>query len=126
MKNLANSSPIQTNEKKQAHVENEIHAKYAENEDIFYERLLKATKTPVILYLHGNTGSRAASHRVEMYQLLRNLGYHVIAFDYRGYGDSTRIGPTESGVVRDAIAVYNYILSVTKSPIIAWGHSLGE
>lgn len=34
--------------------------------------------------MHGNTGSRARDHRVEMYKLLRDLDYHVVAFDYRG------------------------------------------
>ncbi len=38
---------------------------------------------PVFLYMHGNSGSRAAAHRVELYKVLRNLDYHVIAFDYR-------------------------------------------
>ena len=39
---------------------------------------------PIILYLHGNTGSRAREHRVELYKILQNLNYHVICFDYRG------------------------------------------
>lgn len=63
---------------------------------------------------------------MELYQILRGLGYHVIAFDYRGFGDSSSIQPTEEGVVRDAIAVYNYIRSCTKNNIYIWGHSLGS
>lgn len=39
---------------------------------------------PVILYLHGNAFSRASSHRIELYSVLRKLDYHVVAFDYRG------------------------------------------
>lgn len=39
---------------------------------------------PVILYLHGNTASRAVAHRVELYNVLRKMDYHVVAFDYRG------------------------------------------
>jgi len=38
---------------------------------------------PIILYMHGNSASRAAPHRVELYDVLRSLNYHVIAFDYR-------------------------------------------
>lgn len=57
--------------------------------------------------------------------MLREQGYHIIAFDYRGYGDSKPNSPTESGLVRDAIAVYKYIINVTKNPVFAWGHSLG-
>ena len=39
---------------------------------------------PVILYLHGNKGSRGQSRRIELYKVLRQMGYHVFAFDYRG------------------------------------------
>ncbi|MPC44995.1 Monoacylglycerol lipase ABHD12 [Portunus trituberculatus] len=38
---------------------------------------------PVILYLHGNTSSRATAHRIELYNVLRKMDYHVVAFDYR-------------------------------------------
>nr|XP_053643696.1 LOW QUALITY PROTEIN: lysophosphatidylserine lipase ABHD12-like [Cherax quadricarinatus] len=38
---------------------------------------------PVVLYLHGNTSSRATAHRIELYKVLRKMDYHVIAFDYR-------------------------------------------
>ena len=44
---------------------------------------------PVVLYLHGNSAHRASAHRVELYRLLASMGYHVVCFDYRGYGDST-------------------------------------
>lgn len=96
-----------------------------ETEQQFYERMLQINGSKIIFYLHGNSGSRAASHRIELYKMLRSIGYHVIAFDYRSYGDSTSVPPSESGLVRDAISVYNYITNITKNPIIAWGHSLG-
>lgn len=92
----------------------------------FYERMLHVAGAKIVFYMHGNSGSRAASHRIELYQVLREQGYHVIAFDYRGYGDSLPPSPTETGLVNDAIAVYKYITSVTKNPIAAWGHSLGK
>ncbi|KAI9577649.1 lysophosphatidylserine lipase ABHD12 isoform X1 [Glossina fuscipes] len=96
-----------------------------ENENFFYERLMKMPGNTVILYLHGNTASRGSGHRLDVYKMLRNLGYHVIALDYRGYGDSDPISPTEEGVVRDAMTVYNYICNITTNPVIIWGHSLG-
>lgn len=77
------------------------------------------------MYCHGNTASRGSGHRIDVYKLLRNLGYHVISFDYRGYGDSDAVSPTEEGVVRDALAVYYYIRNITTNPIFIWGHSLG-
>lgn len=95
------------------------------NQQEFYEQLLRSNGSKIILYLHGNTGSRAAGHRVELYKILRELGYHVIALDYRNYADSSSVRPTELGVVNDAIAVYNYIRNITKNPVFVWGHSLG-
>ena len=34
--------------------------------------------------MHGNTNDRATGHRLSMYERLSSLGYHIIAFDYRG------------------------------------------
>lgn len=97
----------------------------ATNSERFYERTLQDPDAEVVLYLHGNSNSRGAPHRIEMYQLLRRLGYHVITLDYRGYGDSVGAAPTEAGVVRDAIAVYEYVRRCTRAPVYVWGHSLG-
>ncbi|KAH8248092.1 hypothetical protein KR038_012061 [Drosophila bunnanda] len=96
-----------------------------ENEQLFYERLLRLPGGTVVLYLHGNTASRGSGHRSEVYKLLRNLNYHVFTFDYRGYGDSDPVPPTEEGVVRDAMKVFEYIANITSNPVVVWGHSLG-
>ncbi|XP_058054657.1 lysophosphatidylserine lipase ABHD12 isoform X1 [Anopheles bellator] len=90
-----------------------------------FEESLRATTNDVVLYLHGNTASRGATHRVELYKMLRAYNYHVVAMDYRGYADSANLSPTERGVVYDALAVYQYITSITKNPVYLWGHSLG-
>jgi len=80
----------------------------------------------VILYLHGNTAHRAGEHRKELYQVLRGMDFHVVAFDYRGYADSsTHVAPTETGVVRDARAVYEWLTSRVAGKVVVWGHSLG-
>ena len=39
---------------------------------------------PIVLYMHGNTGSRAREHRLNIYHIFQDLDYHTIAFDYRG------------------------------------------
>lgn len=90
-----------------------------------YEEILSKVPGTIILYLHGNSGSRAIDHRVALYKIFQQLNCHVIAFDYRGYADSSDITPSEEGSVRDAIAVYKYIAKLTNSPIFIWGHSLG-
>ncbi|XP_057368522.1 lysophosphatidylserine lipase ABHD12-like isoform X1 [Daphnia carinata] len=81
---------------------------------------------PIVLYLHGNSGSRAGSHRIELYKILQSLNYHVITMDYRGYADSTLTYMSEDGAVTDATAVYDYIKKHSKdSMVVVWGHSLG-
>ncbi|XP_060553065.1 lysophosphatidylserine lipase ABHD12-like [Ruditapes philippinarum] len=90
----------------------------------YYTDLLKSSK-PIILYLHGNSGTRAGWHRVQLYKVLANMDYHVIAVDYRGYGDSSG-SPSEDGVVSDALFVYRWINQHKgDTPIFIWGHSLG-
>lgn len=80
----------------------------------------------VILYLHGNTSHRAGRRRKELYQVLRSQDFHVVAPDYRGYADSSsHVAPTETGVVRDARAVYEWVAARAKGRLIVWGHSLG-
>ncbi|GAB0086887.1 Lysophosphatidylserine lipase ABHD12 [Sergentomyia squamirostris] len=91
----------------------------------FFEEVLSKVPGSIVLYLHGNTASRAAPHRVELFKVLQRMGYHVVALDYRGYGDSGKVQPTEMGVIRDALAVYQYIRQRTPNPIFLWGHSLG-
>ncbi|GFW80918.1 lysophosphatidylserine lipase ABHD12 [Trichonephila clavipes] len=82
---------------------------------------------PIFLYLHGNAGTRAGGHRVELYKLLsEKVDAHVMAFDYRGFGDSTNVSPTEGGLVEDTVQVYNWLLKrANASRIFVWGHSLG-
>lgn len=94
--------------------------------DSFFEEILQNSEAPVIFYLHGNTASRGAPHRVELYQRLRQWGFHVIAFDYRGYGDSIKLGPTARAVILDSRKVFEYVVAQAKGdPILLWGHSLG-
>lgn len=56
------------------------------------------------------------------------LNYVIYALS--GYGDSTRIRPTEQGVVEDALAVYGWLhdsLDEQNRPlVVVWGHSLGS
>ncbi|XP_014249652.1 monoacylglycerol lipase ABHD12 isoform X2 [Cimex lectularius] len=82
---------------------------------------------PIILYLHGNSGNRGAGHRIDLYKLLQNQNYHIVAFDYRSYGDSSPIEPSELGVVEDSKTVYKWLKKKAAglAKIIIWGHSLG-
>ena len=80
---------------------------------------------PIVIYSHGNDRDRSTQGRVQICQNLSNLGYHVFAVDYRGYGDSTGV-PSETGAVEDIITLHNFIRSYQSTArIYLWGHSLG-
>ena len=83
----------------------------------------------VFLYLHGNTNTRAAHHRMELYKILQQLGFHVLAVDYRGFADSSFIWrPNELTLAHDAFSAYHWLLerSHPEARIFVWGHSLGS
>lgn len=82
--------------------------------------------TPVMIYVHGNDRDRASPFRVKKCKNLNKLGYHIFAIDYRGYGDATG-HPSEEGVVKDVLTLYNTIMSYNKNTTIyLYGHSLGS
>ncbi|XP_054655499.1 lysophosphatidylserine lipase ABHD12 isoform X4 [Dunckerocampus dactyliophorus] len=64
-------------------------------------------------------------HRVQLYKVLSSLGYHVVTFDYRGWGDSDG-SPSEVGMTSDALFMYDWLKARrNKGPLYIWGHSLG-
>nr|XP_046257034.1 lysophosphatidylserine lipase ABHD12 [Scatophagus argus]XP_046257035.1 lysophosphatidylserine lipase ABHD12 [Scatophagus argus] len=91
----------------------------------WYDSMLSSAH-PVILYLHGNAGTRGGDHRVQLYKVLSSVGYHVVTFDYRGWGDSDG-SPSEGGMTSDALFMYDWLKQRldAKTPLYIWGHSLG-
>ncbi|KAM5235472.1 protein ABHD12B [Ctenodactylus gundi] len=90
----------------------------------WYEEALQ-DGNPIIVYLHGNSQNRAASHRLHMVKVLSDGGFHVLSVDYRGFGDSTG-KPTEEGLTMDATYVYEWTKARSgNTPVCLWGHSLG-
>ncbi|XP_028279109.1 monoacylglycerol lipase ABHD12-like [Parambassis ranga] len=97
----------------------------AQGKDLAWYQNTLGDGSPVFIYLHGNTGTRAATHRVGVAKVLSALGYHVLVPDYRGFGDSTG-EPTEAGLTTDALYMYNWVKARSgKSLVVIWGHSLG-
>src|SRR5712671_6689487 len=81
-----------------------------------------------MLICHGNLGNIRYRQRPEYYALIRDLGINLLAFDYRGFGESTGI-PEERGLYDDATASYEYLTRTLKVPpehIVIFGHSLGS
>jgi uncharacterized protein len=80
-----------------------------------------------LLVCHGNAGNLSEFDRPVHYAGLRQVGLNLLAFDYRGYGESGG-SPSEAGLYRDADAAYRYLTNqrgVPASRIVIFGHSLG-
>lgn len=78
-----------------------------------------------VILCHGNAGD--IGDRVGTIQTLHKLGFTVLAFDYRGYGESTG-RPTEKGTYLDAGAIWNYLVktrNISPERIVIFGRSLG-
>uniref|UniRef100_A0A8C4NZ89 AB hydrolase-1 domain-containing protein n=1 Tax=Dicentrarchus labrax TaxID=13489 RepID=A0A8C4NZ89_DICLA len=84
---------------------------------------------PVIIYLHGNVGTRwDESSRTETLELILMDGAdnHVLSLDYRGFGDSTG-EPSESGMTSDTFYLYQWVKKRSRGGhVYLWGHSLGS
>lgn len=82
--------------------------------------------TYTMLYSHGNAEDLGDS--LPGLRELRDMGFAVFSYDYRGYGTSQGT-PTESNVYRDIDAAYNYLtqqLGVPPNRIIVYGRSVGS
>ena len=78
-----------------------------------------------VLVFNGNAGNR--SYRVPLASALRDHGFQVLLFDYRGYGGNPG-SPTESGLALDARAARDYVLQrsdVDADHLVYFGESLG-
>lgn len=79
-----------------------------------------------ILYLHNGRGS--LSDTVAQLEALHTLGINVFAFDYRGFGKSAGIHPSEISMNQDVDAALAYLTGTRHLPahsIIIFGTGLG-
>jgi fermentation-respiration switch protein FrsA (DUF1100 family) len=78
-----------------------------------------------VIYCHGNGGN--LSYYLNVVAFLNGLNLNCLAFDYRGYGDSSG-RQTEQGTYLDAEAAYNWVVkekNISPDKIIIFGWSLG-
>ncbi|MEM6450612.1 MAG: alpha/beta hydrolase [Cyanobacteria bacterium P01_D01_bin.105] len=105
-------------------------------------------QTKVLLFCHGNYGN--ISYNTERLRFLHRLGFSILAFDYRGYGQSVSADnasgsekpasektqprptevppPTEQSVYADAEAAWHYLTQqrgIEPNQITTLGHSMG-
>ena len=72
----------------------------------------------LIIYFHGNAGTVGQTRRTEAYRMISSGAsemIHVLAFDYRGFGNSTG-SPTEEGLIVDAVSVILWAMDVAHIP----------
>lgn len=89
-----------------------------------HESFTRRRDAPVLLYLHGArfnvVGSAFRARRMQ------ELGFSVLAVDYRGFGKSTRQLPSETTAYEDARAAWDWLgRKYPGRPRYIYGHSLG-
>ena len=80
---------------------------------------------PAVLLCHGNAGNIA--HRLDWLETFCGMGFAMLLFDYRGFGQSSGT-PTEQGTYLDAQTAWDYLTNTKGfSPrrIVIVGESLG-
>ena len=79
---------------------------------------------PVLLYLHGaRYDVRGSAHRMRR---LQALGFAVLGVDYRGFGQSSAVLPSEDMAYEDAQAAWDWLArEYPDRPRYVFGHSLG-
>src|SRR6218665_1651518 len=79
---------------------------------------------PRLLYLHGARWDvRSSSGRIRRMQ---ELGFSVLAIDYRGFGETTADLPSETRSVEDAQAAWDWLgAQQPAAKRFIFGHSLG-
>jgi pimeloyl-ACP methyl ester carboxylesterase len=78
------------------------------------------------IYLHGASGN--LSDTVDALIQIHSAGINIFAFDYRGYGQSRFVHPSETSFREDADAAIHYLVAtrhIAPSAIILFGSGLG-
>lgn len=82
-------------------------------------------QAPTLLYLHGTF--RNLYQNLPKIEALRDAGFAIVAVDYRGWGDSTRIVPTEATIDADVQTAWAELQRRQPLPgrRVIFGHSMG-
>ncbi|KAF1048118.1 alpha/beta hydrolase [Xylophilus sp.] len=81
-------------------------------------------QTPVLLYLHGARWNVSGS--AGRIRRMQQMGFSVLAIDYRGFGKSSPGLPSETTAAEDARAAWDWLgRTYPGRPRYIFGHSLG-
>lgn len=83
-------------------------------------------QAPTLLYLHGTFFN--LYRNLPKINALRDAGFAILAVDYRGWGDSTPIVPTEATINADALLAWAELQRRQPLPgrRVIFGHSMGS
>ena len=83
-------------------------------------------QAPTLLYLHGTF--RNLYQNLRKVEALREAGFSVVAVEYRGWGDSTPILPSEETIYIDANVAWAELVRRQPDPLkrVVFGHSMGS
>jgi len=82
----------------------------------------------VVVHLHGRSKNRGTSHAIAAYKHFQKQGYHTLAMDYRGFGDSPMHDMIkETTVVQDVKLALRFVRERVggEAKLIIYAHSLG-
>jgi abhydrolase domain-containing protein 12 len=109
-----------------------LHALRLEGEarEVYMDAML-ANSSKIVVYLHGTAANRGYYKRRALAKSLSSFsGSHVLAFDYRGFGDSSG-SPSELATTEDVFYILEWIRSRVPSEVldtlnvVLYGQSLG-
>ena len=100
-------------------------------QDTIQAAYVKGSEQPpraFVIFFHGKGGTLdSAFSRTKRWS---NMGYDVLVFDYRGWGLSTNLTPSEATILQDTKAVRAWMLgrigAANADRLVYYGHSLGS
>jgi uncharacterized protein len=83
-------------------------------------------QAPTLLYYHGTF--RNLYQNIHKINALREAGFAVLAVDYRGWGNSSAITPSEQSILQDAQLAFGELRRREARPSqrVLYGHSMGS
>ena len=91
-----------------------------------YVKSIQQPPRAYVLYFHGICCSLDV--HIDRVKRLANLGYDVLGIDYRGWGTSTDVAPSEEGLLEDSQAALAWLSARTGLPasqLVYYGRSFG-
>lgn len=84
------------------------------------------TQAPTLLYLHGTF--RNLYGNIRKIEALRTAGFSVLALDYRGWGESSPMTPSEQSIRQDTQVAWLELAKHQPNPAkrVIYGHSMGS